>query len=232
MRARSRRSPAGLARRRSRLYRFLARAFAPPTPRAVRELAHDGAVRAAGPLLGVARVPALDAAFATLAARVARWERQPPARVARALGGTYQRLFVGPYHLPAPPYESCYRSPDGRVMGEAAVAVGQDYAEAGFALAPEVHDLPDHIALELMFLGLLAREEAALWHGGDRDALAACLRREEGFLVEHLGRWAGALAERVRRASPSAFYRALAAATAAYVAADLTLVGALREAVP
>jgi TorA maturation chaperone TorD len=198
----------------------------------VRDLLRDRATRAAAPLLATVRVPALDAAFTTLAAHVARWAGQPPARVARALGGTYQRLFVGPYHLLAPPYESCYRGQDGRVMGEAAVAVRRHYAEAGFALASEVRDLPDHIALELLFLGLLAREEAALWHGGDREALVACLGREERFLVDHLGCWADALAERVCRARPSAFYRALTAATATYVAADLTLVGALREAVP
>jgi len=46
------------------------------------------------------------------------------------------------------------------------------------------------------------------------------------------GGWVGPFAQRVREADRSRFYARLAAATAALVAADLPLVGALREAVP
>lgn len=219
-------SPGGVARLRSRLYLLLASAFFRPTPETLRRLGNDGTRQAARALARAVSLPSLEASVASLGSR------RDPARVPGALRREYQRLFVGPYHLEAPPYESCYRDGTGAVMGEAAVHARGRYAEAGFALHPEVHDLPDHIAFELSFLGLLAREEARLWRTGGGADLAACLRREEHFLADHLAGWVGPFSERVRRADRSRFYARLAVATATFVMTDVALVGALREAVP
>lgn len=232
MRGPSHRAPAGLARHRSCLYRLLATAFAPPTPIVVRRLASGGAARAALSLARAVVVPGVDTTLTALVAGLAEWRRRAPTQVAQELGREYQRLFAGPYHLEAPPYESCYRSPGGAVMGESAVAVLRSYEAAGFLLHPAIRDLPDHIALELLFLGLLAGEEERRWRDGHSPALAACLAREERFLVDHLATWVGPFAGRVAAAGGSPFYATLAAATEAYVAADRALVGALREVLP
>ncbi|MBI4590926.1 MAG: molecular chaperone TorD family protein [Candidatus Rokubacteria bacterium] len=219
-----------LARVRSRLYRLLAAGFSPPTRAEVRRLARRGALPARGALARV--VPALGGVLAALGSCLAGWRRRDPARVLEELKGDYHRLFVGPYHLEAPPYESCYRGRGGAVMGEAAVEVLQSYGEAGLALHPDVRNPPDHIALELHFLGLLAREEAALWRRKSPERLGSCLRRQQSFLSDHLALWIAPFSERVQEADGSRFYGPLAAATADYVAADLALLGALREAVP
>ena len=225
-------SPGGLARRRSRFYLLLAAAFARPTPGVLRRLGDEGTRQAARGLARAVSLPSLEVALASAGALPRRWRRQDPGRVSGALRAEYQRLFVGPYHLEAPPYESCYRDGAGMVMGQAAVEVRRSYAEAGIALHPDVRDLPDHIAFELRFLGLLARDEGRLWRAGRRADLAACLDHQARFLADHLAGWVGPFAQRVREADRSRFYARLAAATAALVAADLTLVGALREAVP
>ena len=221
-----------LARVRSRLYLLLAAGFSPPTRGEVRRLATHGALRACGVLARAVGVPSLDGALAALSSCLAGWRRRAPARVVEELKGDYHRLFVGPYHLEAPPYESCYRGRGGAAMGEAAVEVLRTYRAAGLALHPDVRKPPDHIALELHFLGLLAGEEAALWRRGGPERLASCLRRQESFLADHLALWIAPFSARVQAADGSRFYGALAGASAAYIATDLAMVGALLEAVP
>ena len=198
----------------------------------MRRLARPGALRARRALARAVGVPSLDGAFGALSSCLAAWRRRDTARVLEELKGDYHRLFVGPYHLEAPPYESCYRGRGGAAMGEAAVEVLRTYRAAGLALHPDVRKPPDHIALELHFLGLLAGEEAALRRRGSPGRLGSCLRRQESFLADHLALWIAPFSERVQEADGSRFYGILAAATAAHVAADLPLVGALLEAVP
>lgn len=221
------RSPAGLASARGRFYRLLAAGFSPPAPAAVRRLA-----RAVGGLppreLALGATPG-DGPWSSLAGSLSEWSGRSPPEVAGELMPEYQRLFVGPYRVEAPPYESCYRGPGRAVMGEAAVEVLRSYAEAGVALHPEVRDLPDHIALELEFLAHLAAAEVGHWRRRERSRLAACLEREERFLGEHLLRWIAPFAARVAAATRRPFYPALAAAAAAYATADRGLVSALRE---
>ncbi len=65
----------------------------------------------------------------------------------------YTRLFIGPYKLPCPPWESVYTSPKRLMMQDAAANAMKLYHEAGLTLGdPEV--MPDHIGAELSFLSL------------------------------------------------------------------------------
>lgn len=224
-------SLSALARRRSQFYLILAAGFSPPTPARVRRLWGAEAARASATLGRALNVPSLEAALRSLGLCLARWRCRGLGRVARELRDDYQRLFVGPYHLEAPPYESCYRGAR-TVMGAAAAEVRRSYEEAGLALNPDLRELPDHIALELGFLGLLARDEAALRRAGRTAELGACLQRQECFLADHLTRWIAPFSERVTAAARSRFFGALVVVASAYVTADLALVGALQEAVP
>jgi TorA maturation chaperone TorD len=58
----------------------------------------------------------------------------------------------------APPYASVYLQDDGLIMGEEAFAVGRFYEAAGYGLGEKPEQLPDHIAVELEFMALLARD--------------------------------------------------------------------------
>lgn len=135
----------------------------------------------------------------------------------RTLEIEYNRLFVGPGRPQAPPYESVYRDPRGLVMGPAARAVERRYAEAGLALEPGYHDLPDHVATELGFMAYLATQEA---EAQDEDTLA-WLDRERTFLRDHLTVWLPRFCQRVRKASQHPFYAALAELTMTFVSLDV-----------
>lgn len=99
----------------------------------------------------------------------------------RALAADYQQLFVGPGHLPAPPWESVYRTEERLVFDWPTLLVREAYGEMGLRL-PEPAEPDDHIGLELLFMAVLAEREAA----GDAAAAAA----QDAFLREHLLAWA------------------------------------------
>lgn len=144
----------------------------------------------------------------------------------KALIPEYHRLFVGPGALPAPPYESVYR--DGwTVMGESTLQVRRQYAGAGYALDPSITELPDQVAVELLFMAVVAEEEARAWEGRDAAAALSRLERERAFLEEHLTRWVPAFTDRLVAATEAPFYRMLAAALREFVTLDAERVRAL-----
>lgn len=58
----------------------------------------------------------------------------------------------------APPYASVYFSEEGLVMGPEAFAVQRTYEAAGYRMGETAENLPDHLAVELEFAALLARD--------------------------------------------------------------------------
>ncbi len=151
------------------------------------------------------------------------------ARPQEGLEAEYARLFVGPGRPVANPYEAVYV--EGRVMGDCTLAVRQCYAEEG--LAAEDHFLPDHVAVELEFMAQLAEREVEAREQGDEAGALACLRQEEAFLREHLGRWLPSFCQQVLAGDAHPFYANLALRTWKRVAQDIAQVRAwLREAEP
>jgi DMSO reductase family type II enzyme chaperone len=134
----------------------------------------------------------------------------------RTLEIEYNRLFVGPGRPQAPPYESVYRDPRGLVMGPTARDVERRYAEAGLALAPDYHDLPDHVAMELGFMAYLTMQEAEA-QGKD---VRVWLEKERTFLRDHLIVWLPRFCQRVREKSQHPFYATLAELTMTFVNLD------------
>jgi TorA maturation chaperone TorD len=121
----------------------------------------------------------------------------------------YTQLFHGPGEHIAP-YEGIQRGVDDELMGAAADEVRGFMAKVGFSVPPECGELPDHISVELAFMGELARREAeALASGDEKTAqLAASLQRR--FMTVHLERWAEQFASKVRSRAETTFYAAMA----------------------
>jgi TorA maturation chaperone TorD/Pyruvate/2-oxoacid:ferredoxin oxidoreductase delta subunit len=139
------------------------------------------------------------------------------------LARIYDRLFVGPLPPLVHPYESVYRTLEGRLMGEVTMQVIQSYAEAGVALADGFRDLPDHVAVELEFMAYLAGEEAAARAGGDEALVVTHLLRQVAFLRDHLTRWIPHFCHRVTEADPDGYYGQAAVTLAAFIVYDLDL---------
>ena len=104
---------------------------------------------------------------------------------------SFNRLFVGPRALLAPPYASSYLDNDqNRVMTESTMQIRQFYGLLGLA-SPWLNKIPDdHIALELDALWQI---ETALSHSDSPQLLDM---RE--YLLEHLQLWQPKFQQRIR----------------------------------
>lgn len=122
------------------------------------------------------------------------------------------RLLEGPGVTPAVPYASYYLH-GKQLMGPSAQAARRIYLEWG--VEPEQGSIPpDHIALELGFLAVLA--EQALTDDQYEDALRASLV----FLREHLKPWLSLFCAALETSAREPFLGAVAALTRQFVAAD------------
>lgn len=87
--------------------------------------------------------------------------------------------------------------------GPSAGAVRETYRKAGFELNQDARELPDHLALELEFMGRLLSQGA--------------LAEARAFFTEHLGGWAFRCLEEIRRKAVSGFYQAVSDALTVFL---------------
>ncbi len=104
---------------------------------------------------------------------------------------SFNRLFVGPRDLLAPPYASIYIERDEtRVMGESTMQIRQFYGLLGL-VSPWLNKIPDdHIALELDALWQI---EAAL-----RNSDSSQLYDMHKYLLMHLQAWTPKFCARIQ----------------------------------
>lgn len=127
----------------------------------------------------------------------------------------YNRLFVGPQRLLAPPIESCYRNEHKLVMQAETMAVRHAYASAGIELQTKNQEPDDHLCYELAFLSCLT-ETMAQEQPVEDSLLTALQTAYEDFLQEHLLAWIFDHLQDVSVCSESEFCRSVAAAAAAF----------------
>lgn len=137
----------------------------------------------------------------------------------------YTRLFLGPVDPRARPYASAWLGAEADSMQAATSATLALYREGGFEPGEDFHEAPDHVAVELEFLYLLAFKcrQAAQARDLSELALAEALRRR--FLGEHLGAWVGSFAAAVAAGAQTPFYRLLAEMTQCFVRIEADRVG-------
>jgi len=164
------------------LYAFVSSVLAdPPDEVAVERLLSEQFPRDSSP-------QALDNGFRTLS----RWqsEAEGPAEAADELRKVHTRLFVGP--RPRMQIHESWYADD--FLGEPLSAVRSTYQDLGVEESSDLREEPDHAAVELAALEMLARDGA----DGYRQA----------FLSVH-GWWLPTLAEDIRELSDNTFYEAI-----------------------
>ncbi|MBI4171823.1 MAG: molecular chaperone TorD family protein [Actinobacteria bacterium] len=179
------------------MYRALARGFTPPEAGAWAERIADDLADAAGSLAyGLTIQPTETDPAALEAAYFALFE----------IGGAEG----GPCFL----HEGEHGGGRMKVLDDTL----RFYHHFGLRLSSDRHDRPDHLATEMEFMHALTfREAAAARSGADPEPLR---RAQRDFLRFHLVPFSAAVAGRLARRDPS-FYRALAAAAAAFCRQDL-----------
>jgi TorA maturation chaperone TorD len=141
----------------------------------------------------------------------------------------YTRLFVGPHHLPAPPYESVYRSPDRMLMQDETMRVRAAYARSGFRVARSSHVPDDNVGIEFEFMCALsmATNDAV----GKKDCAEALLliAAQQEFCNDHLAKWIPQFCADIKEDSSSTFWQGVAVFTKEFIEAESDALIALRK---
>lgn len=132
------------------------------------------------------------------------------ARDLPAVRRAYASLFVGPASLPAPPWESVFRTGRALLFQESTLEVRQAYRAQGLEPACYPHVADDHIAIELDFMASLGDRALEACELEDRAGMQGFLDASAAFLDDHLLVWAPAYAEAVAQSDPSGLYAATA----------------------
>lgn len=125
-------------------------------------------------------------------------------------------------------YETEYGLPHEFRQSQELADIAGFYNAFGFRVGGQVRERPDHLAMELEFMYVLAIKEAhaAAGNPGRADDASICADAQRKFLRDHLGRWVNLFAERVTKNTPDGVYQQLAAFAVAFVRADAERMGA------
>ena len=128
----------------------------------------------------------------------------------------YNRLFVGPDKVPAPPYESYYRTdvPEVRlrtIKGPHEQQVREFYRTFGLIMSDEYFELADHIFVELDFLSYLNLMEARAWKNENQEEIQRIRQGYDIFLRNHLKKWFDPFEADVQKHAQLVFYPAILA---------------------
>lgn len=99
---------------------------------------------------------------------------------------------------------------EGQLWGKYTCEVVQRYAQAGYVVDTVWKDLPDHLAVELEFLGFLVEREAAFLERSDIQQAAAAVRQQVEFQKSHLLQWAPQVIQQTTDQATWVLYREFA----------------------
>lgn len=143
-----------------------------------------------------------------IAAYVAARREAPREEVLLELGRDRTRLVRGANNEGMrSAYESLYGT---GAANETIGSLNRFYADAGFALANDVHDAVDQLGVQAAFCALLMRRELEALRQGDDVAADQWCEVREHFMAQHLGRWAHDYAADMRQFALTDFYRGVA----------------------
>jgi len=127
-------------------------------------------------------------------------------------------------------YETEYGLPHEFRQSQELADLGGFYRAFGFGMGGTVRERPDHIAVELEFMHLLALKACLAAGKQDHAHAELCQDAQRKFLQDHLARWIEPFAARTAQNAAAGPYLALARFTAAFVQADAARLGVLQQA--
>jgi TorA maturation chaperone TorD len=134
----------------------------------------------------------------------------------------HNQLFVGPMHLPSPPWSSVYMD-RGSLFGPTALAVEDEFKRFGFWIPEKNHEPCDHIAYEIQFVAEMNKKATESLRQGDEAEGLRYLEEARKFINTYLMPWLGTFLGRVEEHARTDFYRGLVKLTEGLVKLELQL---------
>jgi DMSO reductase family type II enzyme chaperone len=99
------------------------------------------------------------------------------------------------------------------------------YQAFGFQVGGAVRERPDHLAVELEFMHVLALKEAFAVETEIAEHREVCVQAQRDFLGEHLGSWIELFPQGLAQVAGEGLYTSLARFAAAFIRADAKRLG-------
>ena len=122
----------------------------------------------------------------------------------------FNRLFVGPGHPLAPPWESYYLSHDHLLFQEQTLAVRQAYRYFDLEAPQGSREPDDSLSLELFFMAELCGRCVNTFDAGPHEARGEILEALRQFAQSHILLWAPQCLQLVIEGAKLDYYRAAA----------------------
>lgn len=123
-------------------------------------------------------------------------------------------------------YETEYGLPHEFRQSQEMADLSGFYRAFGFTLGGPIRERPDHLAVELEFMHILALKEAYAANQGAVEQVEVCVEAQRKFLQEHLGRWIDLFAHSLALNAGQGVYSSLAHFAADFIKADAARLGA------
>ena len=141
----------------------------------------------------------------------------------QAIKEEYNRLFVGPGPLLAPPWESVYLSEEGIIFNEHTLLVRDFYKIWGVSINRAEKEPDDHIGFELEFMSVLLIKSIEAIEENNIDRLKSLINAQNKFLEDHILRWSDQFFDLLYKESEQNFFKALAIFSSEYLDMDKSL---------
>ncbi len=135
----------------------------------------------------------------------------------------YTRMFIGPFTLPAPPWESSYVRKDKLLFQGTTMNVRKYYEKYGMIVTDFNIEADDHIGLELDFifnLNELCIQVIEANNHENVNRLMHLIKEQQTFLEEHLLKFSQEFSQTVVREANTQFYQGLAKVLHHYLLMD------------
>jgi len=135
----------------------------------------------------------------------------------------YNRLFIGPNHLPAPPWESVYLSKEKIIFDEHTLAVREFYKRWNVTTKNKNKEPDDHIGFELEFMAILIGRSIKALNENNMKYFSSTIISQKEFLETHPLVWIDKFSSKLYNSTSHHFYKGLALFTPEYLRMDIEL---------
>ena len=184
-------------------YGFLGKVFfEPPTADLIEQLKQDN-LFADWPLDGTNSMMARG--LNTLQEYLQIWDDKDFLDVRR----DYTRLFIGPNRLPAPPWESVYRSEEHLLFDKETLQVRMLYRQFGMAVPTDNNEPEDHFGLEMQFVAHLCQFALDAIRTDQQGLVDLAIAGIDSFFRDHICEWSHEFLADFIEGADTAYYRGL-----------------------
>lgn len=132
----------------------------------------------------------------------------------------YTRMFIGPYKLPVPIWESAYTNKDGLLFQEETLRVRRLYLKNDLLSMQDGYEADDHLGLELDYMYHLSKLLIELAKEDKLNHFNKILNDQAYFLHNHLLNWVPRFSKQVIAHAETEFYKGMVKILNGFLAID------------